>query len=97
MMPGLPTPEDGDEITGPSSGPVQNPYFVTGTVAAPVIRTGLQGGAGVFVVQGIEAFNIYAFTDAQRSWSIVAITIAFAFIQNQTEKVKGRRFIGAAS
>lgn len=84
------------EITGPSSEPKQ-PVVTTSTVAAPVIRTGIQGVGAGWLVQGIDLWNIANLTDDQQIWLLVGLTALLSFAQNLIEKHAGQRLIGAAS
>ncbi len=59
-------------------------------------RTGVQLITGGFVVEGIEAFNLYQFTEAQSKWAILALTLLLGFLQNFFEQRRNRRFIGPA-
>ncbi len=59
-------------------------------------RTGLQLVTGGFIVEGIELFSIYNFTEAQAKWAAGALTVLLAFTQNFFEQRRNRRFIGPA-
>lgn len=83
------------DVTGPSSGP-KSPVVVTGTVAAPVIRTGIQGIGAGWVVDGIDIWNVAHLTDRQQVWLLVGLTAVLSAVQNLIEKRAGRRLIGVA-
>lgn len=85
-----------DEITGPSSEPTQ-PIVITGAVAAPVIRTGMQGIGAGWIVQGFDIWNIAHLTNDQQIWLLVGITALLSLLQNTIEKRSGQRLVGAAS
>lgn len=91
-MPTKPKPE----ITGPSSEPTP-PVVTVGPVLAPVARTGLQGITANWLLDGFEVWNLVDLTDKQYGWSLVGLTVLFSLLQNWSEKVAGRRLIGAAS
>lgn len=82
------------DITGPSSEP-RRPVMTMGTVSAPVIRTAGQGGAAWAVMELMEAYNVYEFTDRQWAITLVVGTTAVSWLQNQLEAWRGRRLIGA--
>jgi hypothetical protein len=84
-MPPIPPPEPAPNLTITNSP----------TVGAGV-RTGLQVVSGQFIVEGIEVFNIYNFTEDQSKWAAAALTITLAFLQNFLERRRGQKFIGAA-
>jgi hypothetical protein len=83
-------------ITGPSSDP-KPPVVTTGSVAAPVIRTGVQGIGAGWIVDGIDIWNVAHLSDRQQVWLLVGLTALLSFAQNMVEKRAGRRLIGAAS
>lgn len=84
------------KATGPSSRPTP-PVVTLGAVTAPVVRTAGQGGAAWIVMEAIEAYSVYDFTDRQWAITLLAGTTFFSWLQNQIEKWKGRRLIGAAT
>lgn len=65
------------------------------TVGAGV-RTGIQVVSGAFLVEGVEVFNLYDFTELQAKWLTAALTITLAFLQNFIERRRNQKFIGAA-
>ena len=67
-----------------------------GMVASAGIRTGLQGGAGKFILDGLETFSIYHPTPDQREWLIIAFGVLVAMAQWAIEVWRNRKFIGAA-
>lgn len=83
-------------ITGPSNtGP--DPVITLGTVASPVVRTGVQLLSGEFIVQGLDLWDVVSFSSPeQRTWTALALTGLVCIVQNLVEKAKGRRLIGAA-
>lgn len=84
------------ETTGPSSDP-KPPIVTTSTIAAPVIRTGVQGIGAGWIVDGIDIWNLANLSDRQQVWLLVGLTALLSFAQNSIEKRAGRRLIGAAS
>lgn len=90
-----PVPEEESEITGPSSEPLNPAVFTTGTVAAPTIRTAGQGGVTLIVMELIEAYNLYDFTDTQWKITVAAGVTFFAWLQNTIEKWRGKRLVGS--
>lgn len=90
----MPTPRKANTVTGPSSEP-KAPIVTTGAVAAPVIRTGVQGIGAGWIVDGIDIWNVAHLTDRQQVWLLVGITALLSFAQNLIEKRAGRRLIGA--
>jgi hypothetical protein len=89
-------PVNHPEITGPSSEPTP-PVVTTGPIAAPVIRTGVQGIGAGWLIQGLAIWNLAELTDDQQVWLLVGLTALFSLIQNSLEARAGRRLIGAAS
>lgn len=57
---------------------------VSDSVARPV-RGGVQGGAAFLVVEAIEAFEIFDFTERQFGVTILVLSLVFSFIQNVLE------------
>jgi len=49
-------------------------------------RTGLQAGLGVALMELVEAYNLYEFTDRQWAATAVLLTPLVAWIQNALEK-----------
>lgn len=92
----MPTKPKEPEITGPSSEP-KEPVVVTGTVAAPVIRTGVQGIGAGWIVEGISVWHVAELSDRQTVWLLVGLTALLSFVQNLIEKRAGQRLIGASS
>lgn len=92
----MPTKPKEPEITGPSSEPKQ-PVVTTGTVAAPVIRTGVQGIGAGWIVEAIDVWNLAELSDRQQVWLLVGLTALLSFVQNMIEKKAGQRVVGAAS
>lgn len=74
---------------------VSAPLLSLGAITSPLLRTGLQGITGGFIVQGLEVFGIASFTIDQRGWLVVALTTFVAGVQNWVEKWQGRKLIGA--
>lgn len=66
---------------------------INNSVAVPAIRTGLQVVSGEFVVQGLELW-VTTFTDDQRAWMVIAMSLVLAGLQNLAEHLKGRRLLG---
>jgi hypothetical protein len=80
--------------TGPSNtGP--NPVVTLGPVSAPVVRTAGQGGVAWVVMEAMEAYSIYEFSDRQWAITLLAGTTFVSWLQNQIEAIRGRRLIGA--
>lgn len=82
------------KVTGPSSKP-EKPIITMGSVSAPVTRTGAQGGAAWMVMEIIEAYSLYDFSDRQWSITLLAGTTLASFAWNLIESRLGRRLIGA--
>lgn len=81
------------EITGPSSEP-EPPAIVIGRVTAPVVRTAGQGGAAWAIMELIEAYEVYAFSNRQWAITLVIGTTVVSWIQNILESRMGKRLIG---
>jgi hypothetical protein len=62
---------------------------VSEAVARPVRGLG-QGGVGWVVVEAIEAFNIYDFTEKQYGLAVVIISALVSFLQNLLENKLGK-------
>lgn len=62
---------------------------VSESVARPVRGLG-QGGVGWVVVEAIEAFNIYDFTEQQYGIAVVIVSAVVSFIQNALENRLGK-------
>lgn len=92
----MPAKKPEPTITGPSSEP-SPPVVTTGSVAAPVIRTGVQGIGAGWIVDAIDIWNLASLSDRQQVWLLVGLTALLSFAQNMVEKQAGRRLIGAAS
>lgn len=73
----------------------RKPIVAVGPVAAPVVRTAGQGGAAWIVMEMIEAYNVYDFTDRQWAITLLAGTTLVSWAQNMIEKARGRRLVGA--
>ena len=73
----------------------RKPVVTIGPVAAPVVRTAGQGGAAWTVMEIIEAYNLYDFTDRQWAVTLIAGTTFFSWLQNTIEKRRGRKLVGA--
>lgn len=56
---------------------------------ARATRGGLQGGAGWAVVEVLEQFGIYDFTQGQASITILVLSAVFSYVQNTLEN-KGK-------
>lgn len=85
-----------ETITGPSSEPTP-PVVTTSTIAAPVIRTGVQSIGAGWIVDAIDIWNIANLSDRQQVWLLVGLTALLSYVQNMIEKRAGRRLIGAAT
>jgi hypothetical protein len=59
------------------------------------LRTGGQGGAGAFAVQGLVEFGVHL-TGGQQAWLAVAIGGVVAIGQNLLEQRAGRQLVGRA-
>lgn len=82
-------------ITGPSSEPRQ-PLVTAGKVTTPVVRTAGQGGVSWVVLELVEAYSIYDFTDRQWAITLLAGTTFVSWVQNVIEERRGRRLVGTA-
>jgi hypothetical protein len=65
---------------------------VTDVVSRPV-RAVPQGGAAWLIVEAVEAFNIYDFTDRQYGLAIVILTPVVAWAQVLIENRFGKGFL----
>jgi len=83
-MPVIPAPEQAPNISLGSNVPV-----------ATALRTGVQGLSGSFIVEFIEAFEIYDFTERQYGLAVALFGMILAFGQNLWEKHRGKKFYGA--
>lgn len=72
----------------------RKPIVTVGAVTAPVVRTAGQGGAAWTIMELIEAYNLYDFTDRQWAITLVAGTVAVSWLQNTVEKWRGRKLVG---
>lgn len=81
----VPPPMAAPNVTVTSSEPI-----------ATTVRSGLQLLTGGFIVEGIEAFGLYDFTERQSTWATAAFTLALVLVQNLIEKQRNRKFLGAA-
>jgi hypothetical protein len=88
-------PEDDidSDITGPSSEP-KEPIVTLGPISAPTVRTGGQGGVAWILMEVVEAYNVYDFTDRQWAITLLGGTVFFSWLQNTIEKARGRRLVG---
>lgn len=73
-----------------------NLAFTTNVPVATAVRTGVQGLSGAFVVDFIEAFNVYDFTERQYGLAVALAAMVIALLQNLWEKHRGQKFFGAA-
>lgn len=73
-----------------------NVPFTNSVPVANAVRTGVQGITGSFIVEFIEAFNLYDFTDRQYGLAVVAFGMILSFVQNFFEKRRNQKFFGAA-
>ena len=73
----------------------RKPIVKVGQVTAPVVRTAGQGGLAWIVMEMIEAYNVYDFTDRQWAITLLAGTTFVSWVQNVLEKRQGRKLIGA--
>lgn len=62
-------------------------------VGARGIRTGGQGGAGYLVIEAVEAFNVYDFSERQSTVTLLILTAVFAVIQSFVENKIGKGFL----
>lgn len=74
----------------------KQPLIELGPVSAPVARTVGQGGLAWIVMEMIEAYSIYEFSERQWAITLLAGTGAVSWAHNQIEKWRGRRLVGAA-
>lgn len=83
-------------ITGPSN-TGKDPVLTLGTVSSPVVRTGIQATLAVAAVRLVEVLPEpdFVISSGDRDLIMGCLFIAFAFVQNFSEKVVGRRLIGA--
>jgi hypothetical protein len=72
----------------------RQPIVKVGPVAAPVVRTAGQGGLTWTVMEMIEAYNLYDFTDRQWAITLFAGTTFVAWLQNTIEQRRGRKLVG---
>jgi len=66
----------------------------SGAVASPLIRTGVQLGAGQFLVEGLMLFNVVTLSADQEKWLGVALTLVVCGLQNVAERYAGRKLLG---
>lgn len=59
------------------------------------LRTGGQGGAGAFAVQGLVEFGVHL-TAGQQTWLAILIGGVVAIAQNLLEQRAGRQLVGRA-
>lgn len=60
-----------------------------GTAVAATARTVIQGGPSWVIIEFIEAFDIYDFTERQYGIAVVVLTAIIAFVQNAVENKFG--------
>lgn len=72
----------------------KQPLVKAGPVAAPVVRTAGQGGLAWIVLELIEAYSLYDFSDRQWSITLLAGTTLVSWVQNTIEARKGRKLVG---
>lgn len=80
----------------PATQPAPNVTIGSNVPVATALRTGAQGLSGVFIVDFVEAFNLYDFTERQYGLAATLVGMVLAYIQNLLEKRRGRKYIGAA-
>lgn len=73
----------------------RKPLVKVGPVAAPVVRTAGQGGLAFIIMEIIESYGLYDFTDRQWSITLLAGTTFLAWLQNTIEQRRGRKLVGA--
>lgn len=64
---------------------------VSESIARPA-RTAIQSGPGWAIVEIIEAFEIYDFTDRQYGITLLVLTVITGYIQNALENSRGKAF-----
>jgi hypothetical protein len=84
-------------ITGPSNTGV-DPVFTLGTVSSPVVRTGIQGTLTAGIIRLVEVVPSpdLVISSGDRDILFVVLLGVVSFVQNFTEKYKGRRLIGTS-
>ena len=75
---------------------VAAPLIQAGPVISPVVRTAGQGSAAWTAMEIVEAYGLYDFTDRQWAVTLIAGTVAFSWLQNTLERLRGRKLIGEA-
>lgn len=73
----------------------RKPIVAVGQIAAPVVRTAGQGGAAWSVMELVEAYGVYDFTDRQWAITLLIGTTLASWAQNTIEKWRGRKLVGA--
>jgi hypothetical protein len=63
--------------------------YVSESVARPV-RTAVQSGPGWIIIETIEAYELYDFTDRQYAITLLLLTMLFSFLQNAYENHRGK-------
>lgn len=64
---------------------------VSEAVARPV-RTAIQSGPGWAIIEIIEAYEFYDFTDRQYGITLLILTVVAGYIQNALENRRGKGF-----
>lgn len=72
----------------------KQPLVKLGPVASPVLRTGAQGGVTYMVMEAIEAYGLYDFTERQWAITMIIGTGVASLVQNTIEARRGRKLIG---
>lgn len=80
----------------PGKPDLAQPVVAVGPVAERVIRTAGQGGVAWTVMELVEAYSLYEFTERQWAITLLAGTTAVSWLQNQWESWRGRRLVGRA-
>lgn len=79
-------------IPAPEQSPVVS--LGGGAVIPVAIRTGLQQGLGMFLVEGIVEFDLADLTAGQEKWLGLALGIVVCGIQNFLESRANRKLLG---
>lgn len=64
---------------------------VSEAVARPV-RTAIQSGPGWVIIEIVEAYELYDFTDRQYGVTLLVLTVVTGYIQNLLENRRGKGF-----
>lgn len=87
-------PEE-NEVTGPSSEPIQPKFTMQSATAVSGVRVGGYTFSAAFVMQGLDGFHITDHLEpTQHDWVFGAIVIGLTFLTNWLEAKKGRRLVG---